>query len=292
MRWAPITLALSLFVPGVAAAQGSASPPAVSAPQTNRVHVKYVPPTNPAQQDIYDLVKKRGVLERIQKLLSPMRLSRDLTLTVQSCGMDNAWYENGVITVCYEYLEDARKHKPKEETKDGVTPEDAVLSQVYYVFLHEAGHAMFDLLSLPVFGNEESAADQFASYILLRMGKDDARQLVMGATYTFRAFMNPADTTESTVAFADIHGTPAQRFFNLLCIGYGARPDVFGDLVQGGLLPKSRARDCAFEYGSLAYAFHQLVEPSVDQQLAKQVLDETWLPAVTVRPKRPSPPPQ
>ncbi len=79
-----------------------------------------------------------------------------------------------------------------------------------------------------------SAADQFASYMLLRMGKDDARQLVLGATYTFRAYMDASETTESTIGFSDIHGTPAQRFFNLLCIGYGARPDVFGDLGGEG----------------------------------------------------------
>jgi hypothetical protein len=281
--------ALTLLVPSLAAAQDVKAPADASAPQTNRVRVNYVPPTNPAHQDIYDIMKKRGTLERMQKLLSPFRLSRDLTLTVQGCGgVNNAWYDSGVITICYEYLDDARKHTPKEETKDGVTPQDALVSQVYYVFLHETGHAMFDLLTIPVFGNEESAADQFATYMLLQMGKDDARQLILGATYTFRAYMNAAETTESTVGFSDIHGTPAQRFFNLLCIGYGARPDVFGDLVQKGLLPKSRAQDCPFEYGALAYAVQQLVRPSVDQQLAKQAFDETWLPPVTQRPKRPA----
>jgi Putative metallopeptidase len=281
-----------LVVPCLAHGQSAQSPPSTDAPQINRVRVNYVPPTNPAHQDIYDLMKKRGTLERMQKLLSPIRLKRDLTLTVQSCGMDNAWYDSGVITVCYEYLADARKHSPKEDTNDGVTPEDALVSQVYYVFLHETGHAMFDLLTVPVFGNEESAADQFATYMLLQMGKDDARQLILGATYTFRAFMNAAETTEATIGFSDIHGTPAQRFFNLLCIGYGARPDVFGDLVAKGLLPKARAQDCPFEYGALAYAVQQLIRPSVDEALAKQVFDETWLPPVTTRPKRPNPLPQ
>jgi hypothetical protein len=67
---------------------------------------------------------------------------------------------------------------------------------------------------------------------------------------------------------------------------------VFGDLVQKGLLPKSRAQDCPFEYGALAYAVQRLIRPSVDEALAKQVFDETWLPPVTTRPKRPNPPPQ
>jgi hypothetical protein len=282
---------LVLFAPSFAAAQ-AASPPASDGARTDRVKVEYEAPTNAAHQPILDLMKERHVLERIQKLLSPIRLSRDLTLKVKGCGMNNAWYENGVITVCYEYLDNVRKNLPKETSKDGVTPNDALAAETYFVFLHETGHAMFDLLNVPVFGNEESAADQFASYILLQMGKDDARQLVLGATYTFRPYMNAATTTESTVGFSDIHGTPAQRFFNLLCIGFGARQDVFGDLVKSGLLPQSRAQDCPFEYGSLAFAVGQLVKPYIDQQLAQQVLDQSWLPPVNARPKRPSPPPQ
>ena len=89
-----------LVVPCLAHGQSAQWPPSTDAPQINRVRVNYVPPTNPAHQDIYELMKKRGTLERMAKLLSPIRLKRDLTLTVQSCGMDNAWYENGVITVC------------------------------------------------------------------------------------------------------------------------------------------------------------------------------------------------
>ncbi len=114
--------ALVLLTPSLAAGQSTQSPAAADA-QTQRVRINYVPPTNPAHQPIYDLMKERHTLERIQKLFSPFRLSRDLTLTVQGCGgVNNAWYENGVITVCYEYLEDARKHSPKQETKDDVTP--------------------------------------------------------------------------------------------------------------------------------------------------------------------------
>jgi hypothetical protein len=211
-----------LVVPCLALGQGTQSPPSTDAPQTNRVRVNYVPPTNPAHQDIYDLMKKRGTLERMQKLLSPFRLKRDLTLTVQNCGMDNAWYDSGVITVCYEYLADARKHSPKEETKDGVTPEDALVSQVYYVFLHEAGHAMFDLLTVPVFGNEESAADQFATYMLLQMGQNDARQLILGASYTFRAFMNAAQPTEATVG-SPTSTAPQPSVFSICCVSATGR---------------------------------------------------------------------
>ena len=177
---------------------------------------------------------------------------------------------------------------PKEENRLGITPEDALLGQLYYVFLHETGHAMFDLLNASVFGNEESAADQFATYMMLQMGKNDARQMIMGATFTFKSFIDKPEITTPTANFSDIHGTPAQRFFNLLCIGYGARLDVFGEVVDQGLLPQGRAQDCAFEYGALAWAFKTQIAPHMDEQLAQKVLDRSWIPDVTARPKRPS----
>ena len=44
-------------------------------------------------------------------------------------------------------------------------------------------------------------------------------------------------------------------------------------------LPKERARLCQGQYGELNYAFHQLILPHLDRQLAKQVMDKSWLPA-------------
>jgi len=261
------------------------------APQTNRVKIEYVPPTNPAHQPILDLLKRRKTLERLQTLLSPVRFPRDLLLRVKGCGVVNAWYENDVVTVCYEYLDFIQKNAPKQTTRDGVTPEDALVGQSYYVFLHEVGHAMFAYFQIPVFGGEEQAADQFSTYMMLLIGQAEAFPLIMGATYTFQSFLRSPEITAPIASFSDIHGTPAQRYFNLMCIGYGARPDIFDAVVTNHFLPSGRAPDCAFEYGALAWAFNGLIQPHVDQQLAKTVLDSSWLPAVTLRPTRPGHPP-
>jgi hypothetical protein len=278
-----------LVVPQLATAQStSTSPPQA---QTNRVKIEYVPPTNPAHQSILDLLKRRHSLEHLQTLLGPVRLPRDLLLRVKGCGVVNAWYENDVVTVCYEYLEFIEKNAPKQTTPDGVTPEDALVGQSYYVFMHEVGHAMFAYFQAPVFGGEEQAADQFSTYMMLLIGKAEAFPLIMGATYTFQSFLRSPEITASMTSFSDIHGTPAQRYFNLMCIGYGARPDVFAAVVTNHFLPPTRAQDCAFEYGALAWAFDGIIRPHIDEQLAKKVLDSSWLPAVTFRPTRPGHPP-
>ena len=84
--------------------------------------------------------------------------------------------------------------------------------------------------------------------------------------------------------FADEHGIPAQRFFNVLCIAYGADQKLFADVVEKGYLPKDRAEGCDSEYEQTAFAFNNLIGPYIDKKLAKKVL-RTWMRDVKARPK-------
>ena len=82
------------------------------------------------------------------------------------------------------------------------------------------GHAVFDLLDVPLFGRPEDDADQFAAYVLIRIGKNDARRLIEGAAYIYRDYVKNPTVTVPVTAFADIHGAPVQRLYNLLCLAY------------------------------------------------------------------------
>ena len=83
--------------------------------------------------------------------------------------------------------------------------------------------------------------------------------------------------------FAYVHGTPAQRFDNVLCIAYGADKQLFGDIVEKGYLPKERADGCKGEYQQIAYAYEKLFGPHVDRGREKKVFDKSWLRRPTVR---------
>jgi hypothetical protein len=78
---------------------------------------------------------------------------------------------------------------PKAPSRDGITPYDTVVGQFLFTAAHEMGHAVFDFLDVPIFGRPEDAADQFAAYILLRIGKQDARKLIEGAAYMYRDYI-------------------------------------------------------------------------------------------------------
>src|SRR5215470_3153446 len=267
------TVCLSLFVIPVDLAIADA--------QSRRIAIEYVPPKNPAHQPLYEMLKEHRVLERLQEIFSPFQLPIELTFKTVGCdGVSNAWYSRPTVTICYEYLAEIQRDMPKETTPAGVTPADAVLGQFFYVIAHEVGHAMFDLLNVPVFGHQEDAADQFAGYIILQFGKADARRLIGGAAHSYKKYVQNPTVTAPLTAFSDEHGPPAQRYYNLLCLAYGADPVVFADIVDMKYLPKERASVCRGQYGELAYAFHQLIVPHLDRQLAKQVMDKSWLPPV------------
>ena len=234
--------------------------------QPKRIIIEYVPPQDPAHQSLYDWLRERHILEKSKELFSPFRLPTDLIIRLQGCdGKVNAWFRRWSVTICYEYLDDIRKNIPGEQAPWGITPTDAVAGQYFYVLGHEMGHALFDMLSVPLWGRPEDAADQFSAYIMLQLGKDEARRLILGAAYSYKSYMQNPTVTVRTTAFSGVHGAPLQRFFNLLCIGYGADPELFADLVDNGYLPAQRARGCRVEFGEVNFAFQQTMLSHVDR---------------------------
>ena len=244
--------------------------------RADRIQISYVPPKNSAHETIFQLLKERRTLEKFKGLLSALRLPRALLLKVEGCdGESNARYGDDAVTVCYEYLEDFLRNAPKETTPAGVTRTDAIMGPTLEVFLHEVGHAVFDYLSVPILGREEDAADQFAAYVLLQFAESDARRLIYGVAYSYKIDASKPSTRKNP--FADEHGLPAQRFYNVLCMAYGADPKLFADLVDKGYLPRERAERCADEYEQVVKALNKLIGPYIDQTRAKQVRAKQWL---------------
>jgi hypothetical protein len=252
--------------------------------RAGRITIAYVPPKNPTHQGMYERLKEVRFLEKLQELLSPVRLPRPLRVKTEGCDGDaNASYEHDTITICYEYVDELWKNVPAQTTPAGVTPIDALLAPLIDTCLHEFGHAVFDMLKVPVFGREEDAADQVSAYIMLQLGKAEARRLFLGTAYAYKTEVEAATAPPALKEFSNVHGTPAQRFYNLLCIAYGADAQLFGDLVAKGYLPKERAVDCEDEYKQVAFAFQRLIGPHIDPRRARKVWDKSWLPEPTRR---------
>jgi hypothetical protein len=285
LRWGRNLIAAlivnALIGPTYSFAQSQPSPAPTD--QSGRVSIGYVPPETASLQGVYDLLREHHALERIQEILSPLRSPEQLTIKTSECKEVNSWYtrENfkPTVIICYEFLKRVLESLPSETNSDGLTPADAAVGQFIWVTLHEVGHATFDILDVPIFGHSEDAADNFATYILLQFGEGQAHRLITGAAWAWRAYLgdykkNPVVPLRLS-AFGTDHGLPQERFYNLVCLAYGADPSGFADLAN--YLPPTRAPDCAFEYRILVRAFAKEITPHIDEQIARRVLDTDWL---------------
>jgi hypothetical protein len=269
-----------MFAFAVAAVAGFWSNPSLQDQlKTGQVRYEYVEPANAMQDDIHDRLQAMHILERLSEFLRPLRLPRPLTLKVQGCnGRTNAYYWDDEVIVCYEYFDFLLKVAPQMPTPEGLTRHEALAGMTADVFLHETGHAVFDMLEIPFLGREEDAADQFSAYMLLQLAKDSARRLILGVAYLgSRQAQGEINTAHQLSQFADVHELPAQRYFNVLCMAYGEDSNLFADAIKYWHLPEARAKNCHYEYLRYQYAFRALISPYLDDELCDKTKTKAWL---------------
>jgi hypothetical protein len=279
--------------------------------QLGRIRIEYDAPKNLEHQKLYERLRQNKVLETMQEILSPIRLPNP-GLLIKTLGCDgtiNSWYNRNdpgdsgpTVHMCYELLDNIMKITTDENVRPNVTRHDAIVGQFLFWTLHETGHAAFDIFQVPLFGREEDAADQFAAFIMLHFGRDQARRWIEGAAYTSDEFMADVPWGKN---YASVHGLPQQRFYNLVCLAYGADPVTFADVTenmtnmmtrkgvlpkaQQGVLPKQRAENCAYEFHSFEHAFRAQIRPHLDVAMVQKVLDTAWFPEPMRDRVRPSP---
>ena len=111
-------------------------------------------------------------------------------------------------------------------------------------------------------------------------GGNMARSLIGGASHAYARFIESYREKPRALpveAFSSTHGLPWERFYNLLCMAYGANPEMFKDIVDNKYLPPERAANCPREYQQVRSAFGKLIAPHIDKELAAKVLQMEWI---------------
>jgi Putative metallopeptidase len=252
-----------------------------SIPANPRVEIEYLAPTSAQLGNVYKSLQERKILEELQHFLAPLHLPHPLRLLAKQCGVVNAFYNasNRSLTICYELVAEIIDSAPQTVSEDGfVTREAAIVGNLIGVLLHEGGHMLFDMLDVPVFGREEDAADQTASFMALQFNKDVARTIVKGFVYFWAREQDPAASAPMGV-WSDEHGSASQRMYSALCLAYGGDPQTFQEFIDRGWLPKKRADHCDQEFAQVKRAFVNTVLPFIDQDLMARVQQTQWLTA-------------
>lgn len=241
------------------------------------VEVSYAEPVTGKYRRTYEILKRRKVLEELSAFLSPIQLPRKLRIVTLECGSlasHGAAYVRFLETVgiCYELVYSVSDIAETAKLRSNLKPDDVIAGTFVNVALHEVAHALFDILKIPLLGQEEHAADQLAAFVVLTFSPDLSRRMLNGYAELWRVL---AIRNESN-NFADTHGVPWQRFYNVICMAYGGQPKHFEDLVNAGTLPKTRAVRCHYEYNQVKFAFDKLFMPHLDRALLQKVMAINW----------------
>lgn len=148
------------------------------------------------------------------------------------------------------------------QAQDSDEKQGFIESNVLAIFYHELGHALIDVMEVPIFGQEEDAADVISVLLIDWLYEEDtAQDIALDSAF---GFINDPDG-EMEVAYWDVHGPDEQRFFNHVCLFYGANPELREDLAFELGLPEDRADTCEEEYELAADSWGGILD-EIDQQ--------------------------
>ena len=200
-------------------------------------------------------------LRRIAKELNAAILvPQPVTLRYAECDEANAYYDPAKreVTLCFELIEQLAEDFGAQLDDDAELAE-AVSGAYSFIVLHEVGHALVDVLKLPITGREEDAVDQLSAWLLIGDEQGDGAVLSAAAAFSMNGELHGVGEND----FANEHSLDQQRYFNMVCWVYGRDPSRHADLVEITGLPAARAERCKDEYQRLDASWRRLLGESL-----------------------------
>lgn len=146
--------------------------------------------------------------------------------------------------------------------------QDFVTANIISTLYHEFGHALIHLTDAAVLGREEDAADILSVVLLDQFWEEDAAESITALTAL--SFELAAQEAEEP-AYWDVHGLDMQRYYNQVCLFYGADPDTRASLAEEFALPKERADTCVEEFDLAAASWAAVLDPLVAAKPGKSI---------------------
>ena len=134
-----------------------------------------------------------------------------------------------------------------------------VTSNVISTFYHELGHALIDVLELPVLGREEDAADALSAVLTHYIwDEESATQITYDTAYAYALYAE--DPEDWDASFSGVHSLNQQRYYSLVCLFYGADPATREEVAVDLELPEDRAATCEDEFAQADAGWSSLLE--------------------------------
>ncbi|WP_158044618.1 DUF4344 domain-containing metallopeptidase [Skermanella pratensis] len=138
-----------------------------------------------------------------------------------------------------------------------------VLGNTLFILYHELGHALIDLLGLPVLGHEEDAADNLASIMMIPDEPDPVMDelIVAAADGWYLGNLRQQEAGNAAPSWWGEHALDMQRFYSVVCLMYGSDPAGFAELADSVNLPADRRTSCAGDYLQARASWGRLLGP-------------------------------
>jgi hypothetical protein len=142
-----------------------------------------------------------------------------------------------------------------------------VQGNILGIFYHELGHALIDLEDVPIFGQEEDAADVFSVIMTVAVFEPEhALELAYDYALGFDAEARLREDAGEDIAWWDVHGPDEQRFYNTVCLFVGSDPETFDYYAEDMGLPEERAEYCPDEYAQAEDAWWDVLDRVIDRK--------------------------
>lgn len=144
--------------------------------------------------------------------------------------------------------------------------EDFVTANIISTLYHEFGHALIDITSAAVQGQEEAAADILSVVLLDHFWEEDAAQSITALTAL--SFELAAQEAEDP-AYWNVHGLDMQRYYNQVCLFYGADPEARAALAADFEIAEDRAATCVDDFTLAMTSWGAALRPLETQKPSK-----------------------
>lgn len=142
---------------------------------------------------------------------------------------------------------------------------DFVAANMIAIYYHELGHALIDILKLPIFGQEEDAADVLSAVLIHEFfGEESAVQIAYATASGFLGDRDINAALRDEVAYWDVHGPDLQRYYTFVCLFFGANPDDRHDVARDLRLPEGRMETCEEEYDQADSSWGGVIDDLVE----------------------------
>lgn len=139
---------------------------------------------------------------------------------------------------------------------------DFAFNTVIHILHHEIGHALIDQFDIPVIGQEEDAADGFATVAILET-YDEPQPILLDAAASLFAMHDEALESGAEQDYFGVHDLDIQRAYRIICVAHGYDPDGFADGVAEFELPQDRLETCAGDADQAVASWDALLEDAV-----------------------------